>query len=108
MPKSTKRLGPRYGRRIRDKLDAIETAQKTKYKCPYCHKIAVRRLAVGIWNCTKCDSTFTGKAYSVKKANIFEEESGPEAALVEIKPEKEREQASAKEQPVEETVAEEQ
>ncbi len=74
MPGSTKRLGARYGRRVRAKLDAIETAQKTRYKCPYCHKPATNRIAVGIWRCSKCESTFTGKAYSLEKGKIFEKE----------------------------------
>jgi large subunit ribosomal protein L37Ae len=87
MPGSTKRLGVRYGRRIRAKLDAIETAQKTAYKCPYCHKSATKRIAVGIWHCTKCNSTFTGKAYSLEKGKIFEEQA--QQAVAEISLEKE-------------------
>ncbi len=73
MPGSTKRLGSRYGRRIRKKLDDIETLQKTVYKCPYCNYTAVKRLAVGIWKCKKCDATFAGKAYTINKVKIFEE-----------------------------------
>jgi large subunit ribosomal protein L37Ae len=116
MPGSTKRLGSRYGRRIRKKLDDIETAQKTKYKCPYCHKNTARRMAVGIWKCPKCDSTFTGKAYTITKAKIFEEATGAEGALAEIKLREEKQLKEAEplqadmipvEQPVEEMPLEE-
>ncbi len=74
MPGSSKRYGVRYGRRLRLKLEAVEEQQKTKYKCPYCHKVAVRRMAVGIWNCPKCSAVFTARAYSVpKKPGIVED-----------------------------------
>jgi large subunit ribosomal protein L37Ae len=84
MAGSTKRLGARYGRRIRKKLDAIETAQKTAYKCPYCNYPSVKRIAAGIWTCKKCTTTFTGRAYSISKTKSGEEMSGPEGALAQI------------------------
>ncbi len=62
---STKRFGPRYGRRIRERLDKIERKQKKIYKCPYCHYKKVSRLLSGIWQCKKCSAKFTGKAYEV-------------------------------------------
>ena len=65
---STKRFGSRYGRRIRNKLEIVEKEQKKKHKCPYCNKInGIKRLAAGIWNCSKCDSKFTAKAYTISK-----------------------------------------
>lgn len=94
---STKRLGVRYGRRVREKLDAIETAQKTQYKCPYCHKIATKRIAAGIWHCQKCDSTFTGKAYCLEKGTIFEEEV-PAVATISLKEKEEDEETFEEEQ----------
>ena len=77
---SVKRFGARYGRKLKIKFSKIETEQRKFHKCPYCNKIAVKRVAVGIWNCKKCKAKFTGKAYSVskkiltKEAKIFEEE----------------------------------
>jgi large subunit ribosomal protein L37Ae len=70
---SSKKFGVRYGRRLRLKHEAVEEQQKTKYKCPYCHKAAVKRMAVGIWNCPKCSVIFTARAYTVpKKAGVEE------------------------------------
>ena len=70
---SVKRFGARYGRKLKLKFSKIEAEQRKKHKCPYCNKIAVRRIAVGIWKCKKCNSKFTGKAYSVSKKIIVKE-----------------------------------
>lgn len=89
--RSAKRFGSRYGKRVKEKVAAIERVQKAKHKCPYCHYRKVRRLAVGIWQCNNCDSKFTGKAYTISKrktAAIFEEES-PEEILAEEEMEEE-------------------
>ena len=75
--KSTKRFGARYGPRLKVRLAKIEEIQRKKQKCPYCNYTQVRRKSLGIWNCRKCDSTFTGKAYSVKE-KIFKEEETEE------------------------------
>jgi len=63
--KSAGRFGARYGRKVRQKVIDIEQKQKAKQQCPYCNKWGVKRLAVGIWQCKKCDSKFTGKAYYI-------------------------------------------
>ena len=61
---SAKRFGPRYGRKLRLKVGAIEKEQRRLHKCPYCNYVKVKRVAVGIWGCGKCGSKFAGKAYS--------------------------------------------
>jgi len=61
---SGNKLGARAGKRIRDKLSLIE-AKSRGNKCPYCLRVAIKRLSKGIWFCNKCESKFTGKAYSV-------------------------------------------
>lgn len=61
---STKRFGARYGRTLREKVAKIESVQRARHKCPYCNYEKVRRLASGIWECGKCNSKFTAKAYS--------------------------------------------
>ena len=64
---SVKRFGARYGRKLKLKFSTIEAEQRKLHKCPYCSKIAVKRVAVGIWKCKKCNAKFTGKAYSISK-----------------------------------------
>ncbi|MFA6461547.1 MAG: 50S ribosomal protein L37ae [Candidatus Woesearchaeota archaeon] len=64
---STKRFGARYGRKPKAKFGLIEALQRSKYKCPYCNKTAVKRLALGIWQCQKCDVKFAGRAYTLNK-----------------------------------------
>ena len=64
---SVKRFGARYGRKLKVKYSKIEAEQRKLHKCPYCSKIAVKRVAVGIWKCRKCDVKFTGKAFSISK-----------------------------------------
>jgi large subunit ribosomal protein L37Ae len=61
----TKRFSARYGRRPKKKFAQIEKEQRSKHKCPYCSKTAVKRIAAGIWQCRKCNIKFTGKAYTL-------------------------------------------
>ena len=70
---SVKRFGARYGRKTKLKFSKIEQEQRKLHKCPYCSKVAVKRVAVGIWQCRKCHSKFTGKAYSVTKKIVAKE-----------------------------------
>ncbi len=64
---NVKRFGTRYGRKLKLKFGAVEREQRRRHTCPYCHALKVKRVAVGIWHCKKCDTTFTGKAYTVGK-----------------------------------------
>ena len=70
---SVKRFGARYGRTVKYKLSKIEAELKKKHKCPYCHSLAAKRVAAGIWRCKKCKSKFTGKAYSIAKKIMVRE-----------------------------------
>lgn len=69
---SIKRFGPRYGRRVKHKLAKIESILRGKQDCPYCSAKKIKRLSAGIWECGKCKTKFTGKAYSVKKIAVRE------------------------------------
>ena len=71
---SAKRFGARYGRKTKLKFSKVETEQRKLHKCPYCSKVAVKRVALGIWHCRKCNAKFTGKAYSVSKKIITKEQ----------------------------------
>ncbi|MDD9953772.1 MAG: 50S ribosomal protein L37ae [Candidatus Woesearchaeota archaeon] len=61
------RYGPRYGRTTRERLAKAESGYQGKQECPYCAYKAVKRLAAGIWYCTKCKSKFASKAYQLAK-----------------------------------------
>lgn len=74
-----KRFGARYGRTVKYKFGKIELEQRKKHKCPYCSAVKVKRVAVGIWQCRKCDAKFTGKAYSIKKKITFEKKEAPKS-----------------------------
>lgn len=69
---SVKRFGVRYGRRIKRKTAEVEESYKRKQKCPYCNANTAKRVSNGIWECKKCNSKFTAKAYSLSKTKIEE------------------------------------
>lgn len=62
-----KRFGPRYGRTVKFKLAKIEKQQKKIQICPYCDMPKAKRISAGIYECRKCNSKFTGRAYFLKK-----------------------------------------
>jgi len=61
------RFGAGYGTRVRKKLNVIESLQRKKQVCPHCNKAGVKRLASGIWSCSKCKTKFAGPAYHLEK-----------------------------------------
>jgi len=67
MANSTSRFGARYGRKPKKKFAMIEDQQRAKQKCPYCSKDGVKRVAMGIWQCRKCDVKFASAAYTINK-----------------------------------------
>ena len=95
---SVKRFGARYGTKTKYRFGKIESEQRKLHKCPYCNKIKVKRVAMGIWQCRACDSKFVGKAYSVQKKIEFAEERAEE----EMPEAQEEELTEAKEEPQEE------
>ena len=60
-----KRFGVRYGATVKYKRAQVEIPQKKPQSCPYCGKPKAVRLSLGIFQCTKCSSKFTGQAYTV-------------------------------------------
>lgn len=70
--KSAKRFGARYGRTVKFKFDAVEKLHKGRHECPYCHKVKAKRLSAGIWQCSKCNAKFTGRAYEIKSVKAEE------------------------------------
>jgi len=66
----TKKIGPtrgleaRYGATVRKRYIEATSGLKTRHKCPQCGSESVKRRSVGVWECRKCDLTFTGGAYT--------------------------------------------
>ncbi|MBD3313351.1 50S ribosomal protein L37ae [Candidatus Woesearchaeota archaeon] len=100
---STKRFGVRYGRTVKHKFGALEASQRKKYKCPYCSKPSLKRLAVGIWYCVKCNSKIAGKAYAVSKRKSVKDMISDKSLIEEVPEIEETEQSEDKEE--EEAVA---
>ncbi|KAK6065607.1 60S ribosomal protein L43 [Seiridium cupressi] len=59
------KYGTRYGASLRKQTKRFEITQHARYGCPFCGKTAVRRSAVGIWNCRGCSKTISGAAYTM-------------------------------------------
>ena len=78
-----KRFGTRYGRTVKYKFAQIEAVQKKPQKCPYCLKLAAKRLAVGLFECKKCKAKFTSKAYSIEEIKLVSEKK---EEVVEVEP----------------------
>ena len=57
------RFGPRYGVRIRRRVQEVEETQRAWHVCPNCQAMAVRRSSTGVWKCRRCGHTFAGGAY---------------------------------------------
>jgi large subunit ribosomal protein L37Ae len=60
----TRGFGTRYGATLRKRYIKILVEAKKTHKCPQCGAEAVKRVSIGVWNCKKCDVTFTGGAYT--------------------------------------------
>src|SRR2546430_15636801 len=54
------RFGPRYGVRIRRRVQEIEEGLKGRHTCPRCAAISVRRKSTGVWACRRCGYVFAG------------------------------------------------
>nr|ODN87850.1 60S ribosomal protein L43 [Cryptococcus depauperatus CBS 7841] len=60
----TGKYGTRYGASLRKTVKKMEITQHARYSCPSCGKVAVKRTAVGIWNCKACNKSYAGGAYT--------------------------------------------
>ncbi len=77
---TAKKFGTRYGRTVREKFSKVDALQKDTYVCPFCNYTKVKRVAMGIWQCRKCQAKFTSKAYTVTKTSIKAEDAEVPAA----------------------------
>ncbi|KAL5973758.1 hypothetical protein ACLOJK_030414 [Asimina triloba] len=60
------KYGTRYGASLRKQIKKMEVSQHSKYFCEFCGKYAVKRKAVGIWDCKDCGKVKAGGAYTLK------------------------------------------
>ena len=58
------KFGPRYGVKLRKRIQDIEQEKVKKHTCPRCQHKSVKRVSTGIWKCRRCDLTFASGAYS--------------------------------------------
>ena len=104
---SIKRFGARYGRGVKLRFGKIEAEQRKYHTCPYCRAVRVKRVALGIWQCRKCDAKFAGRAYTVgTKASratkgLPKEEEVEEAQAEDAGETKEPEESPAEKAPTE-------
>ncbi|KAH8552103.1 putative 60S ribosomal protein L37a [Umbelopsis sp. PMI_123] len=61
----TGKYGTRYGASLRKQVKKMEITQHAKYTCTFCGKDAVKRTAVGIWECKGCKKVMAGGAWQV-------------------------------------------
>lgn len=75
-------MGPRYGIRIRRRVQEIDKTKMALSACPKCSSMTVQRVGSGVWKCNRCEVTFASDAYAFKPApSIFRtEDEEPEAA----------------------------
>ncbi len=77
------RFGPRYGVRIRRRVQEIEEARRASHVCPKCQAAAVRRRSSGVWQCRHCGHVFAGGAYRPVVTTSFRRELEEKAAAEE-------------------------
>jgi large subunit ribosomal protein L37Ae len=64
--KASGRYGAGYGRRLRKRLNEVEDSQRKKQQSPFHVRGTAKRIAMGIWKCTKTGKVFAGNAYSLR------------------------------------------
>lgn len=71
---SAGRWGPRYGTRTKKVVAVMEHEQNKPQACIRCERPTARRVAAGVWTCSKCGLKWAGGAYfprSVVAAEIL-------------------------------------
>jgi large subunit ribosomal protein L37Ae len=53
----------RYGKKIRERVDAVKAARRAPHACPKCGKQSVKREGYAKWRCNSCGAVFAGGAF---------------------------------------------
>ncbi len=77
------RYGPRYGVRIRRRVQEIEETRRGTHVCPKCQAPKVQRRSSGVWQCRHCGHVFAGGAYRPVVTTSFKRELEAEKVLEE-------------------------
>ena len=77
------RYGPRYGVRIRRRVQEIDDTRRATHVCPKCQAAAVRRRSSGVWQCRHCGHVFAGGAYRPVVTTSFKREFAEAEAAAE-------------------------
>jgi len=56
-------MGPRYGLRIRRRVIDIDRVRERPAACPRCSTVTLRRVASGVFECSRCHTRFASNAY---------------------------------------------
>jgi large subunit ribosomal protein L37Ae len=81
------RFGPRYGVRIRRRVQEIEEGLRKRHECPRCAATSVRRESTGVWACRRCGYVFAGGAYRPIVTTSFRRELATTEGETKAKPE---------------------
>ena len=55
------------GSRVRKEFNAIESTQRKKHASPFSEKGKAKRIAAGIWKCSRTGKVFAGPAYALEE-----------------------------------------
>jgi large subunit ribosomal protein L37Ae len=59
-------MGPRYGIRLRRRVQDVDQVSRSAYACPKCSTLTVRRVGSGLFKCSRCERTFASDAYQFR------------------------------------------
>jgi large subunit ribosomal protein L37Ae len=53
----------RYGKKIRERVNAVKALRRAGHACPKCGKKSLKRDSNSKWRCNSCRAVFAGGAY---------------------------------------------
>jgi len=65
-----KGLGVKFGATVRKRYGKVHRTLKQKRRCPGCTSLKFRRIAIGIWQCGKCEYKVAAGAYDVNLGKL--------------------------------------